>query len=156
MSTVVARRVAAGPAHSATEAWSKITEILSKPGTAGRTELDAVGGVAASLISDECFQDSPAVVSGSGPQVRVYCIYGEDSVSGDGVNEGVLTFEAATGDWSMSLPCHPDDLEWVTNELKKKSKRITARDQTKDGESNTARAAGACAVEIDMEAFLNA
>jgi len=50
MSTVVARTVASVPARSSSEAWSKITEILSKPGTDRRTELESVGGVAASLI----------------------------------------------------------------------------------------------------------
>lgn len=155
MSTVVVRRVSAIPARSATEAWSKIVEILSRSATTGRTELESIAGIAASLISDECFRNVPAVVSGSGPRVRVYCIYGEDSVSGDGVDENALTVEAATGDWSMSLPCHAEDLEWVTKELKTKSKRITARDLTKDGEATSARAASAGSVEIDMEAFLN-
>ncbi len=155
MSTVVSRKIAAVPERSASEAWSVITGILSKPGTAGRTELEYVAGVAASLISDECFFSSPAIVSGSGPQVRVYCVYGEDSVSGDGVKEDALTFEAASGDWPMSLPCHADDLEWVSNELKTKSKRITVRDLSKDSEAKSSRVTVAGAVEVDVEAFLN-
>jgi hypothetical protein len=155
MSTVVARKIAAIPERSASEAWSVITGILSKYGTTGRAELEAIAGIGSSLISDESFRDSPAIVSGNGPQVRVYCIYGEDSASGDGVKEDALTFEATAGDWSVSLPCHEDDLDWVSRELKKKSKRITARDLAQDGDAKSARAVGAVAVEIDVEAFLN-
>ena len=154
MSTVVSRKVAAVPERSASEAWSVIMGILSKSGSAGRTELEKVAGVAASLISDECFFSSPAIVSGSGPKVRVYCVYGEDSVSGDGVKEDALTFEAASGDWSMSLPCRADDLQWVSKELKTKSKRITARDLSKESEAMSSRVAVPDSVEVDVEAFL--
>jgi hypothetical protein len=154
--SIVARRVAATPARSAGEAWAVITNILSKEGSAGRRELDAVAGIAASLIADECFRDAPAVVSGNGPQVRTYCVYEEDAVEGNGVKEDALAFDATLGDWAMSLPCHAEDLNWVTDSLSKKSKRITARDLAKDGEAKSENSASSMTLEIDMEAFLKA
>lgn len=152
MSTV-ARRVAATPARTATNTWSVIIKLLSKEGSTGSAELAAIEGLAASLITDEAFRNAPVTVSGSGPQVRIYCVYGEDAVDADGVNENVLAFDATEGDWAMSLPCNAENLEWVTSELSKKSTRITARDPANESEA-TKTATAANAVQIDMEAFL--
>lgn len=154
MSTI-ARRVAASPVRTASEAWRFITELLSKPGSDGRSELVAVTGIACSLLADECFKGAPAVVTGSGPQVRVYCIYDEDAIDGTNVNENALSFDATAGDWKMSLPCREEDLDWVTASLKKKSSRITARDMDGDGGAADDRAASLNQVEVNVEGFLN-
>lgn len=57
----------------------------------------------------------------------------------------------------MSLPCPADDLDWVREDLKKKSSRITARDMEEeveeDGDSDGHKAS--LGFEIDREAFLN-
>lgn len=155
MSTI-ARRISANPARTASEAWSVITEILSEEGGDGRAELDAVAGVASSLIAEECFKEAPAIVSGSGPRVRLYCIYDEDGVEGNGVNENPLSFDATGGDWAMSLPCRKEDLDWIRASLKKKSTRITARDLSEDGADEEGRATQRANIEIDLEGFLNA
>lgn len=152
MSTV-ARRIAATPARTAISTWSVISELLSKEGSTARSELNSIEGLAASLITDEVFRDAPVIVSGSGPQVRIYCVYGEDSVDGNGVNEDVLAFNATDGDWKMSLPCNAENLDWVTRELSNKSERITARDSAKDSGARKS-AAAANAAQIDVEAFL--
>ena len=149
----VARRVAATPGRTATDTWSVITRLLSDEGSAGRAELTAISGLGASLITDEIFRDAPVVVTGSGPQVRVYCVYGEDSVEGNGVNEDALAFDATAGDWAMSLPCNAENLDWVTRELSKKSTRITARDPASQREEQKSAPASS-AVQVDMEAFL--
>ena len=154
MSTI-ARRVAASPVRTASEAWRFITELLSKPDSDGRLELVAVTGIACSLIADECFKGAPAVVTGSGPQVRVYCIYDEDAIDGTKVNENALSFVATDGDWKMSLPCREEDLDWVTASLKKKSSRITARDMDGDGGAADDRTASLNQVEVNVEGFLN-
>lgn len=127
--TVVARRVVATPARPASEAWSVIVNLLAPQKDSGaRKELEAVAGTACSLIADEALRDAPAVVYGSGPRVRVYCLYDEDAISGNGQNENALSTTATEGDWRMSLPCSPEDLEWVIGALRAKSSRITARD----------------------------
>jgi hypothetical protein len=157
MSTVVARRIGANPSRAASAAWTVIVGLLSVAGTDGRTELEAVAGIAASLIADECFKDAPAIVSGSGPRVRIYCLYDEDAVEGSAVNENALSFNVTDGDWEMSLPCYAEDLNWVTSSLKQRSSRITARDLTIVEASEDGKGRGAAkGIEINVEGFLNA
>jgi hypothetical protein len=106
------------------------------------------------LVADECLKDSPAVVYGSGPRVRLYCLYDEEAVIGDQANESKLAFVATDGDWKMSLPCRTEDLGWVQAELGKHSTRIVARDLSagvdEAGESSTTRQFSDL---IDREAF---
>ncbi len=155
--TIVARRIKATPARSASSAWSLIVNLLA-PTTNGaaRKELESVMGIASSLISDEAFKDSPAVIYGNGPRVRLYCLYDEEAVSGEYASESVLAFVPTEGDWKMSLPCPADDLNWVQEALAKKTSRVTARDLTtgvNDEESEASQSAKSLA--IDVEAFLN-
>ena len=73
--TVIARRIKATPARSASSAWSVIVSLLApKADSAARVELENIAGIAGSLISDEAFRSSPAVVYGSGPRIRLYCL----------------------------------------------------------------------------------
>lgn len=155
--SMVARKVVASPVRTASEAWTVIVDILSKEGSSGRKGLEAVTGVACSLITDECFKNSPALVSGSGPQVGIYCIYDEDAIDGGRANENPLSFDPTGGDWHMSLPCREEDLEWVKNALLEKSLRITAynKDDNETGDRESSESANGHQVEIDKEAFLN-
>jgi hypothetical protein len=52
---------------------------------AARAELQKVSGVASSTIASEAPKDDAFIVYGSGPQIRVYCIFGDDAITGDGV-----------------------------------------------------------------------
>lgn len=152
--TVIARRIVAEPVRTASETWKTIADLLvSESGNAAREELLSVIGVASSLIAAEAAKDSPFVVHGSGPQVRIYCLYGEEAILGDKANESNLIVNPLAGDWAMSLPCPGDDLNWVQSALKKHSKRITARDinaTVNDDEVN----ANDKSADINMEAFL--
>jgi hypothetical protein len=117
-----------------------------------------VAGIASSLITREAM-NSPIVVYGCGPRVRIYCVYNEDAIRGEAANENKLAFDATDGDWHMSLPCPEDDLDWVVGALAKKTKRITARDQGESVESEDSSQASKAAgndgaAGIDMEAFL--
>jgi hypothetical protein len=68
------------------------------------------------VIAEELLASSPIIVSGSGPQVRLYCLYGEDALE-DGQNEDPLTHQAATGTWTLALPCSKEDEAWIAAEL---------------------------------------
>ncbi len=157
--TVVARTFCSIPKRSALETWSAIAEMLApNHGCEARRELEAVAGIASSLITREAMT-APIVVYGCGPRVRIYCVYNEDAITGDAANENRLAFDATDGDWHMSLPCPADDLDWVVGALAKKTKRITARDQgaavESEDSSQASKAAGNNdAAGIDMEAFL--
>ena len=71
--------------------------------------------------------DSPFIVYGNGPRVSIYCVYGEDAVSGEGVEEEALSSKPTNGDWALSMPVPEEDLEWTSKSLKGKSSRVTAR-----------------------------
>lgn len=128
VTTVLSRRIAATPARTASDTWRRIVEILAPDAkSAARTELESIAGIACSSIASEALKVEAAVMHGAGPRVRVYCVFGEDAVSGDDVNEGALAKAPTEGDWSLSLPCKADDLTWSQAALAKLSSRITAR-----------------------------
>jgi hypothetical protein len=125
--TVIARRVVSSPVRTAAEAWGIITNILApKEGTA-RTELSKVAGVACSLIASEAPTDDAIVIWGSGPRVRVYCLFGDGAISGEDRNEDALASCPTESNWFISFPCPPEDLAWVRKELAGQSTRISAR-----------------------------
>lgn len=155
--TVVVRRIAATPARPAAEAWGVIVDLLAPRGSIARQELDRAAGVAMSLIAGEAMRDSPIVVHGVGPRLRLYCLYDDEAILGEGVSEDPLAWCPTDGDWAMSLPCPSEDLAWVGPALARVSSRITARDQTElapsEGQERASRA-GADLGPVDVEAFL--
>lgn len=156
--TVVARRIIATPARPASEAWAVMVDLLAPDKQSeARKELESVAGIASNLIADEAFEGAAGVVYGSGPRVRLYCLYGDKAISGDRASEAALAFNPTEGDWRMSLPCPAEDLTWVRGALKERSSRITARDMDEDveeeGDSEGRKASAG--FEIDTEAFFN-
>lgn len=153
--TVVARRFVSIPERTASATWSAISQLLApESGSTAAIELAAVAGVASSLISREAMT-SPIVVWGTGPRVRIYCLYNDDAVEGDDANETALSFDATDGDWHMSLPSPADDLSWIKNALKGKSNRVTARDMDAILDSDEEESSNKSAAEtvVDLEAF---
>ncbi len=158
--TVVARTFISVPARSATETWERIVALIAPdPGSPARCELAAVAGVACSCIADESLADDPLVVHGVGPRLRVYALYGDDAVEGEGSNESALSWVPTEGDWRMSLPCLADDLGWVKAKLAKVSTRVTARqvgtavEGDEEGKGNAAADRRDVAPAVDMDAF---
>lgn len=153
--TVIARRFASVPERSAVDTWNAIVELIAPdPKSSARSELAAVAGVACSLIASE--MSAPIVVYGSGPRLRIYCLYGDVAIEGDSVSEGALTYVPTEGDWRMSLPCPEEELEWVQKSLRS-SARVSARDEDEDvagerSEDQSGRGEGAPTVNLD--AFL--
>lgn len=153
--TVIARRFVSVPARSAAETWTAISDLLAPDKTqGGARELASVAGTAASLIAREAM-NSPIVLYGSGPRVRIYCLYNEDALEGDSADENALPFNATSGDWRLSLPCPAEDLAWVQKALKAKSGKISARDMAEsvDETEPTSQSAADRPTSVDMEAF---
>lgn len=156
MTTVVRRTFTSTPGRDAMATWTAIVDLLTQgKSTSARSELIAVGGVAASVIADHAPKDDAIVVTCDGPRTRIYCIYDDDAIEGSDANEDALGFDPLSGDWKLSLPCLADDLGWVQGALKKHSERITARalgDDVSKGEAGTA--ANAAALVFDQKGFL--
>lgn len=156
MSTVASRTFRSTPSRAALDTWTAIVDLLTK-GVAGaaRTELLAVGGVAASVIADQAPKDAAITVTCDGPRTRIYCLFDEDAIDGSGENEAALGYDPLKGDWCVSLPCLADDLAWVQAALKKHSTRISAREideAVKD--AGGAEKAAASTLTLDPKGFL--
>ena len=118
--TVVSRRVVATPARSASGAWDVIVKLVTASGSPARQELQGIEGIASCVIAEESLKADPFVIFGSGPRLRIYCLYNEDAIAGEDANETALTFTPTEGDWQMSLPCPADDLAWVEKALRER------------------------------------
>lgn len=161
--TVVARTFVSIPQRSASATWEAIVQLIA-PDTksAARRELHAVAGAVSSCIADAALTNDPLVVYGAGPRVRIYALYGDDAIEGDGAHESPLSFVPTDGDWRMSLPCLAEDLAWVERSLQAVSSRVTARalgeplaEDGEDGEiQNSARSEGEVMPRVvDRDAF---
>ena len=155
MSAVVARRVASTPSRTASETWSRIVSLLAPDAkSSARAELEKVAGVACSSISSEAPKNDAFVVLGSGPRVRVYCVFGDDAITGDGLNEDSLPQSATDGDWSMSIPCPPEDLKWSQDKLAAVSSRVTARAVGQDVPEKDSKSGADSEASINVQEFL--
>lgn len=124
--SVIVRRVAASPARTGSQAWDVIRGLLfwgwKKP-----PSLAELAGPAASSIAEGVPEAAPFVLVGAGLRVRVYCLYDEAAIEGDDANEAPVELEGNRADWTLWLPCHADDLEWVEDVLATHP-RVTAYD----------------------------
>ena len=83
MTTVARRTFRSNPQRDALQTWTAIVDLLTQGNTGtARTELLAVGGVAASVIAEHAPKDAPIVVTCDGPRTRVYCLYDDDAIEG--------------------------------------------------------------------------
>ncbi|MFV1493561.1 hypothetical protein VWX97_11325 [Phaeobacter sp. JH18-32] len=154
MATVARRAFQSSPYRDALATWAVISDLLTRTNTGARQELSSVAGIASSVIADKACEGSPIIVSCDGPQTRIFCLYDDDAIDGSDANEDVLGFDPLKGDWAISLPCEPDDLDWVQSALKKKSERITARDKSETKKHGSAKSSRGAALEIDLEGLL--
>jgi hypothetical protein len=144
MSTVLARRVASTPVRTAAQTWAKIVEIVAPdPQSAARKELAKVAGTVCASIGSEAPKDAPMVVWGNGPRIRIYCVFDEDAITQENINEDALPKSPTDGDWQMSIPFLPDDVTWCKAGLASESNRISARSVDEEVEDDEADAAAA-------------
>lgn len=150
--TVNARRVRATPYRSASAAWTLMVELISKPGTTARSELNSIAGTLSAVVASEATRDAAITLSGTGPLVRLYSLHDDKALTDDDADETALASCPTEGEWVMSVPVDDEDLEWVKTSLAKHTKRVTARnkDEKPSMKSNSAFAAEAV---VDMEAF---
>jgi hypothetical protein len=152
----VSRRIASTPERTAVETWQRISALLAPDAkSANRAELDRVASVAAAAISSEGPKEDPIIIHGGGPRAHIYCVYGEDAVNKDGVEEDPFSRTPMEGDWKLSLPVPPEDLGWTQKKLQATSSRVTARALgEKLGEDEKASAHAGGGIEVDVKEFL--
>lgn len=159
--TVVARTLICIPERSASATWEQIVRLIAPDvRSLARRELGAVAGVACNCITDETLAEDALVVCGVGPRLRIYALYGDDALEGDGANESPLSYVPTDGDWHMSIPCLPDDLPWVQRSLAATSRHVTARALGDDvevdadgGNGSSPTRSSVFPVNVDRDAF---
>ncbi len=155
MSTVIARRVASTPTRAASQTWAKIVDLVAPdPNSPARKELALAAGVACASISSEATKDAAIVVWGGGPRVRVYCLFDDDAITQDDVNEDPLPKSPTEGDWKMSIPCLPEDVAWSKSKLASVTSRIVARSMDEDLAEEEPKAAAASSMSINLSEFM--
>ena len=128
--TVIARRICANPVRTTGDTWELITKLICAADDSMRTQLDEVANLAAMLIGEEHTRSNPIIVSGCGPQVRIYTLHDEAAVDGADANETTLLL-TVSDQWEVSLPASGDDYEFASVALSDIS-HITVYDSSKD------------------------
>ena len=108
--TTIARRIAATPVRSASATWDVISDLLGAAGGDIATGLDEAADVGSMLIAEEHTAANPVILSGCGPQVRVYTLHGTDAIDGSQLNEQALTI-VASDNWHLNLPASGSDFD---------------------------------------------
>lgn len=130
--SVLSRKIAATPKRSVDEAWKVIVNMISEQSSEAREILESMTGVSSAIMVDEIPRETPIVVTGKGPRIRIYCVFGEDALLDDNCNEESLVQNPTAEDWHIYLPCAQEDLAWITEALKPVSKFATAYDKNKE------------------------
>lgn len=154
--TVIVRKFSASPEKDAVGVWDAITDLVCHDITAPRSEFVAVKGGVCSIISDQIVKDHPIVIRGSGPLLRIYCLYGDDAVLGQDVNEDSINWNPFKSDWKVYIPCPKDELSGLRAFLTKRSSSFEAYD-SKEGlslQKSESRYIGS-EIEIDENALRN-
>ena len=153
--TVVRRTIRSIPFRSADETWTFIVDLIAPKSGKARDELLSIAGIASSMITETVMTESPIVVYGSGPRLRLYCLYDQDATSGSKASESDLSFVPTEDNWNLSLPSPSADLGWVAKALKAKSTHVAPRDQSdKVEEAEDTEESSRQENQIDKEAFL--
>lgn len=112
--TTTARRVRATPVRTPTDAWAVIVDLLAAADDGMRRHLMQAGNPAAMVISEEHTKAHAMIVSGCGPQVRIYTLHGAHAIEGTGANEQRLAISPSDG-WQLALPAPGTDFDLVAS-----------------------------------------
>jgi hypothetical protein len=121
--SVISRRFAASPARTAADTWEAIVNVITAESEGAKQDLNSITGIIASIISDETPSKNAITIIGSGPRLRVYCLYGDDAI-GDEANEASLSWKPFENNWEIYFPVESSDFDWVTMLLKEKNSRF--------------------------------
>ena len=108
--TTIARRIVATPVRTSAETWAFVVDLIAAADDEMRPTLENAGNAASMLIGEEHTAADPLVLSGCGPQVRIYTLHGSTAIDGTTANEGVLTITPSS-EWELSLPATGADYD---------------------------------------------
>lgn len=150
--TVIARRVRAVPVRTSDETWTCIVEMISTGDGALASQLEEAGHIAAMLIAEEHTASNPILLSGCGPQARLYTLHGPKAIDGINANEEALQVQASN-EWELALPASGPDLALAAEGVEPLD-HVTVYDTAASSASNHLRSmsdtAGRRAVDVDL------
>lgn len=153
--TTIARRIAATPVRTASSTWDVIADLLGAAGGDIRSRLSEAAGVASMLIAEEHTAGNPIILSGCGPQVRVYTLHGTDAIDGSQLNEQALTVVASDG-WTLTLPASGPDFDLASAALDGVAKiDVYNPGDTNGRQLTTSRLPSGPTVTVDLTALEN-
>jgi hypothetical protein len=124
--SVITRRFSACPVRTAAQTWNVIVKILSDHNQKVEQELNRICGISSSLIAEGTPKSDAITIIGTGPRLRIYCLYDEDG-SVEDANEALLNWNLfERDDWQIWLPVGKSDLDWVSAALRKEGSRFKA------------------------------
>jgi len=146
----VRRDIASVPARSARETWATIVNLVCRPDSVDRQQLDAASSLMESIIADELPARIPIVFKGSGPRVLIYCRYQEAALEA-GMAVDRLTTNPTAGDWRMTAPCEVEDVHWMNQSLASRASRLSVHDVDQEPGEGDRDEDVSKAIEIDWE-----
>lgn len=148
----VRRDIASVPARSARDTWAAIVNLVCRPDSVDRQQLDAASSLMESIIADELPARVPIVFKGSGPRVLIYCRYHETAMEA-GMSVDRLTTNPTAGGWRMTAPCEVEDVHWMNQSLSSRAPRLSVHDVDQEPGDADRDEDVSNAIEIDWEAL---
>ena len=108
--TAIARRVRATPVRTTADTWAFVVDLISSGSDTMCSYLERAGNAAAMLVGEEHTRLHPMVLSGCGPQVRIYTLHDTAAIDGSNANQQRLLL-APTDGWEIALPATGTDLD---------------------------------------------
>lgn len=110
--TLHARRFASVSTRTSSQTWRAIIDVLDPPADDRAILNRATNGVAL-LIAEETTATWPLILTGCGPQARLYTVHGTDAIDGHNVNEQTIPTLEFTDGWQLSLPASGSEAELI-------------------------------------------
>lgn len=151
--TVIARYIRATPHRTADETWTFIANLICRDDANANAEFHKVNGVGLFLVADEILKNFPLVIIGSGPRLRVYCIYDEAAIVDGDANEDDLSWSPTPGSWKCHIPCPKDEKAWIEKLISKAPIHFTVYDPDDGIDNESAADSNKFSVEIDDSSF---
>jgi hypothetical protein len=125
----IRRDISSIPERSASETWDRIVDLVTGTGSKDVQQLKAAGGVMGSIITDE----HPANAIETGGKVDA------------------LNWNPTEGNWTMHVPCDPENLDWVKKSLATSSPRVKVFDVTEEerADDEKTKSAAESAIVVD-------
>ena|SRR2546422_305888 len=145
----VRRDISSIPLRTAEATWQTIVDLITGTDSVDAMQLQAATGVMASLITDEHYAQHPLTLVGHSHRLVVYCRYGQEALeAGEAVDD--LMWNPTAGDWTLLIPCDPENLEWARKALKGRTPRLVVHELGEEQPDEMSESRARSAEKVDL------